>query len=193
MMPMTEENRFHNEIKRQLLHFAFGVIWIVVYLFLGRINTLALLLATIIIGYAIVLQIQRGSFKIFHALVKHVERENESHFPGLPAFLLLFGFLLTIGIFPNPDAVLAGLLVLTFGDSIATIIGKYYGKINLVSNRTLEGTIAGIILATIPLYFFFPWKAAILIATIGMLAEYLPLDDNLGIPIVTAIAATLLL
>lgn len=190
---MTEENRFHNEIKRQLLHFAFGVIWIVVYLFLGRINTLALLLATIIIGYAIVLQIQRGSFKIFHALVKHVERENESHFPGLPAFLLLFGFLLTIGIFPNPDAVLAGLLVLTFGDSIATIIGKYYGKINLVSNRTLEGTIAGIILATIPLYFFFPWKAAILIATIGMLAEYLPLDDNLGIPIVTAIAATLLL
>ena len=190
----SEEMEFKQELTRQGLHFIVGVSCILVFLMAGRILAMILLLAALAIGYFVAHQIKHNSkFQFLHEIIKHVERPHEQHFPGLSAFLFVFGAILAMAIFSSSLVILSALIVLTFGDSIATILGKYYGNIELISDRTLEGTVAGIIVATIALAFFLPLHYAFPIAGIGMLAEYLPIDDNIGIPLIAALTATLLL
>ena len=193
---MTEHGttEFHKELKRQSVHFLAGLFCIAAFILLGKTQSIALFILLLIAGYFFALRIKhRNAHPFLQELLKHTQRSHEEHFPGLPVFLFLAGAILTIGLFSNYYAALSGLIVLTFGDSMATIIGKFFGNIKLVSNRTLEGTIAGIGLSTITLLFLFQAPYAIIIATIGMLAEYLPIDDNIGIPLTAAITATLLL
>jgi dolichol kinase len=194
MLLKNEKTNFRQELTRQGVHFLVGIACILLFLLAGRILSIILLFVALIAGYLIAHQIKHhGHFKFLHEIVKHVERSHEQHFPGLPVFLFLFGAILTMAIFSNFLVIVAALIVLTFGDSIATLLGKYYGNIELVSNRTLEGTVAGIAVSTVALSFFLPLQFAFPIAGIGMLAEYLPIDDNLGIPIVAALTASMLL
>lgn len=190
----SEKTDFRIELNRQAIHFVVGCLCILAFILLGKMLTALLLLLLLVIGYWVMLQIKhKGSFKLLREIIKHVERPNEEHFPALPAFMFLIGALLAILLFPNPLAGLAALIVVTFGDSIATLIGKYYGKIEMITNRTLEGTVVGILIAFIPLAFLFQLEIAFAIAAVGMLAEYLPIEDNIGIPIVAGLTATLLL
>ena len=57
----------------------------------------------------------------------------------------------------------------------------------------MEGTVGGIVVATIPLLLLFPIHVSLITATLGMLAELLPIDDNIGIPHIAAAVLTLLL
>ncbi len=187
------------EIHRQFIHFIGGNIAIALllatqFLQLDKSILVALLIFVFIIAYLVAKRIQHGhQFSFLNSLIKHVTREQEKEdFPAKAAFLLLAGVILTIALFDILPA-MVGLIVLTYGDSVATVVGKYRGKIELVNNRTLEGTLAGIIIATIPLLFIFEPSKAIGIAIVAMLAEYLPIDDNIGIPVVGALAAKLLI
>ena len=56
----------------------------------------------------------------------------------------------------------------------------------------MEGTVGGIIVATIPLLLLFPIHISLITATLGMLAELLPIDDNIGIPHIAATVLTVL-
>ncbi|MBU0635561.1 hypothetical protein KKE06_00885 [Candidatus Micrarchaeota archaeon] len=196
---MTKTPKMQNETKRQIVHYLIGnavILLFVGFLWAGfeRAALISLLILILAIGYVIALYIKKkGSFTLLQEIVKHVERPHEKHFPGKPVFLFLIGAVIALAIFPQALAVLAAFIVLTYGDTIATLVGKYKGRITLVTNRTLEGTIAGIIISSIALAFIFPFSLAIPIATIGMLAEYIPINDNIGIPIVAGFAATLLI
>jgi len=193
------EKNMRKEIHRQFIHFvggnlAIGVLSATLLLGIEKWILVAVLIAAFMIGYLLAKRVQKGhKVTIIHDLIKHVEREEEKKdFPAKPAFLLLAGIIFTIALF-DPLPAIIGIVVLTYGDTVATLIGKYSGKIELISNRTLEGTVAGIIAATIPLLFLLDPSKAIGIAIVGMLAEYLPIDDNIGIPLVGALAAKLLI
>lgn len=185
------------ELKRQVIHFVLGNIAILFFLFAGKTTTVAVGILVLLIGYAIALSVKKGkNIPFANEILKHVERKHEQHVPGQAALLFLAGFILTVAIFTNPWATLAGLIVLTYGDSVATVIGKYFGSFKLVTNRTLEGTLAGIVFSVGMLSLFpaiYPFATAFAIGTVGMLAEYLPIDDNLGIPIIAGLVASVLI
>ncbi len=187
-----------NEIHRQFIHYIGGNAGLAILALsaiykLDKTIPLSIFIALFLIGLFISQKLQKGhSLPLFSALIKHVERPAETQTPGKPALLFLLGAILTTALFEIWPAII-GLIVLTYGDSVSTLIGKYRGRLELVSDRTLEGTLAGILAAIAVLQFIIPQDKAIGIGVIGMLAEYLPVDDNLGIPLVGALAATLLL
>jgi dolichol kinase len=95
-------------------------------------------------------------------------------------------------LFASKEAALAGILALALGDTAAAVVG-IHGKIRLKgvnSKKTLEGSIAMFIVTLMLIYLVSinPLKA-VLAAAVATIVEAapLPLDDNLLIPLFTAI------
>lgn len=104
----------------------------------------------------------------------------------------------------NPMISVVSVAILGFADPIAGIVGRRWGKIQLIHRRTLEGSIAflfvGVLasLAVLSLWHSsFLWWEAIIIAlsasSLATLAELMSrkLDDNLTIPLAAAAGAWL--
>ncbi len=183
------------EIIRQSIHFIFGCLVILLLIGIGAENFLIINIGILAFGYAISTLIKNGvKLPLFSYVVSNAERDLEKQLPGKGALLFFTGTLITSILFYQNFIVLLGaIIVLVFGDSIATLIGKGFGKYRLWSKRTLEGSIAGIIVSFLVLSIIFPHGAALGAAIVGMAMEYLPIDDNLTIPIAAGIALTLLL
>ena len=184
------------EIARQLIHALAGTLFLAMIYFLGVAQTAIISTAILIIGLIFAYLIYHG-FKIplISQIVDFVERDYERHFPGRGAFLFVASLVLACLIFREKMVVLGAMIVLVYGDAVSTLIGKPFGKIK-ITKLTLEGTIAGIIVSFAALSWFFSWQIAVPVAIIGMLAEYLPFDDNFTIPLVSGtviLAITLLL
>jgi len=100
--------------------------------------------------------------------------------------------LLCVVLFTVPIAVTA-LLFLTIGDSAAALVGMKWGRTTLVPGKTLEGTLAclvscciiGIVVPGVP---FIAGITGALVASTVELLGIGTLDDNFGIPILSALA-----
>ncbi len=184
--------REETELKRQIAHLSFGLLYALFYSF-GYIDvwvSCGLLLASILL--AVFLK-RRRSF--IDRIVMIVEREE--HFWNLPLRGLIFfllGTTLTIGFFSFVPA-LAGILILSIADSIGTLYGKYLGvmKIRWNRNKHMEGPVIGGFLATLMLLSFLPLMPALIASYAGAFIDTLnikilgiEIDDNLLIPIITA-------
>ena len=104
------------------------------------------------------------------------------------------GAALTTFIF-NENIAIIGLLVLSTADSAAAIVGIKYGKTQLF-NKSLEGSIAFFITASIIVYFLSPTLfiinlCAVLSATTTELFSTPRFNDNLFIPIITSFTLSL--
>ena len=110
----------------------------------------------------------------------------------------------TILVFRQEIAI-AALVFLSLGDSAAALVGKHFGRIKLVGNRTLAGSLAALnvcLLASLAILWLSPqfsWKltpmtllVGSVVATLSELFD-LPLDDNFRIPIFSALAMELIL
>lgn len=110
--------------------------------------------------------------------------------------------LLSLTYSPLPCAI--GLAALAVGDPLAGLIGRRFGRIRLVHGRTLEGSLAFTLAATLvalPVALLFaptlPWTTALILAAAGglsgALAELssLRVDDNISIPLVASAATAL--
>ncbi|NOT33648.1 MAG: hypothetical protein HOP12_05690 [Candidatus Eisenbacteria bacterium] len=103
---------------------------------------------------------------------------------------LLIAAVLAIEIFPRPIAAAAiGFTVL--GDGVAALVGKAYGRTRIF-NKSVEGAAGGLVACLAWASFlavagFLPWPVVIAGALIASLVELLPipLDDNLGITLVS--------
>ena len=104
---------------------------------------------------------------------------------------------------PLPAAML-GVAVLGFGDPVAAIVGRRFGRTHLRAGRTLEGSPAFVVAASLAsgaaLTLFAPEVAlrgtvAIVAAVFGALAELFSddVDDNLTMPLGAALGAPLVL
>lgn len=108
----------------------------------------------------------------------------------------------------EPIAGAAAVLVLGFGDPVAGLVGRRWGRIKLVNGRSLEGTTAFAATAFVAVFaMFFAWypstpyetafAVCLVAAVVGALTELFSrrIDDNFAIPIVVggAVWATLAL
>lgn len=123
------------------------------------------------------------------------EREDEKKFPGKALIMMVAGALLA-ELFFGAYLAIIGLLVLAFADSAAHIIGKRFGRTEVPWDRSrhIEGRIAGAIISFIILTttLTLPIISLAIISILIMLVESLPmkkigLDDNLVIPVITAV------
>jgi dolichol kinase len=181
------------ELRRKFFHITLGlVLSVLIYFdFLKPWMTISI----IIIGLVISLIYQHFDIPIIHWFLKIFEREKlRKKAPGKGVIYLFAGVLL-ITVFFDKNIVLASLMIWTFGDSISAMIGKHYGKIKhpLNDTRLIEGTIVGIIFASIAASLFVNWIFATIAAIIAMSVESLDIrfyndtiDDNFLVPVISA-------
>ena len=109
------------------------------------------------------------------------------------AFYAVIGALCTILLFDKPVAC-AALLILAFGDTAASVVGRVVAGPRLVGEKTLSGSLAMFATGSLVALPFFPPALAIggtLAATIVELLP-LPVDDNLSVPLAAGLTLTLL-
>tara|TARA_Y100000996_G_C22548607_1_gene652850 strand:- start:1766 stop:2347 length:582 start_codon:yes stop_codon:yes gene_type:complete len=132
--------------------------------------------------------------RIYNFLFKEVTRDFESHRLTGASYVMI-GALIVLSIFESRICIPA-LLIMSFSDSAAAIIGKKYGKTKIF-NKTLEGSLAFLLTSFVIVIFFIPdidftfSIIAIIASTIVELVPKSNLDDNLLIPIVSAFIISL--
>jgi len=183
------------EYNRQIIHLLFGIVFIAIIIFLEKKTAIMAMISIYIIGVLIsIFHSKITPIPILKEFVNATEREHEKKNFGLAALNFTLSIIIcsTIFYFEPKTTLIGSLIVLSFGDSISTIVGKKIGKTKLMG-KTIEGTIAGTAISTIMLSTIMPSiQIALAASIIGMLAEYLPIDDNFTIPIATGITIAIL-
>jgi len=128
------------------------------------------------------------------SVTKSVLREREKGRFALGPVTLGLGALLAIILFP-PQAAAAGIYALAFGDSAATLTGKFLGRIRpaFMAGKSLEGSLACFAVATLACFLVFQdWKIAIATGIVSMVVELFPVRDfdNLLLPLAVGFTAT---
>ena len=142
------------------------------------------------------LRFKSKAIKLFFSLFfDKMLKEHELNGKLTGASWVMISSSMVILLFSKEVAVIS-LVFLSIGDTAAGLFGRNYGKIR-IGNKTLEGFIAGFFSCLIICLFYRPLQFSITAsgAFFGMLFETLPLpfDDNLKIPIASAIAMSILI
>ncbi len=179
------------ETKRQLIHMSGAVFPFYVLsagLGLSVSTFLFLLVAGLIISYGY----KKGvRFPIISKIVDSTEREEViEEFPGRGALGFFFGSLAVLLLFgARIEVACAAIIILALGDSFSTLTGKRFGRHKIFYNpdKSVEGSIGGLVPAFIGAMVFVSPETALLGAFTGMAVESLPLkiDDNITIPVVS--------
>jgi len=181
------------EVKRQLFHIFIGII-IVLLLNFNLINA-TFLFIIFIIGLVLSLSSRKLHIPVIHKLLQVFDRKEDlEKFPGKGAIFYFLGAFLVVFIFPK-DIAMASIMILALGDSISRLVGPYgYLKHPFHSEKFFEGTIAGAIAGFFGALIFVPWMLALAGSVVSMLIEGIDLrikgfkiDDNLSIPLVSAV------
>ena len=131
---------------------------------------------------------RKKEIRLVKKILQIFEREKDiKTFPGRGSFFLVFGAWLALAVFPKP-IVLASVTIMAIGDSLATIIGKYIGRIPLPFNKekSLEGSMIAFLGSVLAASYFVPFPQAMIGGAAAMFIEALPLkiDDNAIIPLI---------
>jgi len=184
---IESENQFSNELKRKSFHFLsagipLGYYWtnydVAIWVIGG------LLAVAIVVEYARFYS--RRANDLFNRFFGTMLREEEAQSYSGATFLLISSFLVVL-LFHRDVAILC-LLFLIFGDGMAAIVGKRFGRTRIF-NKTLEGTLAFAVTA-VTIGFFFtqvPFSIRLTGALVAAVVELLPIrtSDNLRIPILS--------
>ena len=179
------------ELVRKAVHILSGVI-IVLGVQGGIISPLLLGIIILFLGAAIFYNLQAERELLTKIL--SINRAD-ARIPGLDVLFYFIGCWLVLVTFDRTIA-FASILILAFGDSIAHLFSVRFGATQTFLTRTtyLEGTIAGIIAATLAAWLYVPLLAALVASAFAMIVEAGELhisnhhvDDNLTIPIVAAV------
>jgi len=115
-------------------------------------------------------------------------------FVTTPIFFAL-GIMLTLLLFPPPISY-ASIAIFTLGDGFATLFGKIIGRhvVSYNKGKKVEGTLLGILFASLGASVFVNPLKALVGAALGMIAESLPtpVNDNITIPLVAGLTLLLL-
>lgn len=175
------------EYFRQLIH-ASGIFIVFLSWFLNP-TLLILICITIVIFVEILFRIDRyHNIFLISAFLNKCKREDDEK--GFVYFFL--GIIITIYLFQFNMAIAnAAIIIFLFGDSASTIFGKKYGKTHLPLNKrkTVVGTLAFLVVAFVGASTQVPVLPAFFGAFFGALTEaYSPIDDNIPIPLISALA-----
>ena len=186
-----------NEILRKILHIFSSIIPIVYFFFIeGKKTMLFYLSIAIFIAFIIeISRIRLPNFQIiFIRCFGSMLRKKEINGGITGATWMLVSWYTTIFLFPV-DIAVAAMIFLSIGDAIAALVGKSF-PIYKIKNKSVSGTLAGIIMCVISVVFInssLPLLVIIIGATSAMIIEILPIpiNDNLTIPNFSGIAMML--
>lgn len=178
------------ELLRQLIH-ASGVFIVVLSYFL-RPDALIVITIFILLFVLLLFKLdEKYNVPFFSSIFRICNREDDER-----GFIYFFvGIILTIIIFQfNMHVANAAILILLFGDSASTIIGRRWGKhkIPYCPSKTMEGSLAFFVVGLILALTQLPLLPSLFGAFFGALAEvYSPVDDNIPIPLVSGLVMSL--
>lgn len=174
------------ELWRQLIH-ASGVFIVVLSYFIPP-QLLIFLCVAILIFVVMVFRLDHNhNIPLFSTILRVAKRDHDER--GFVYFFI--GIILTLSLFQfNMSIANAAILILLFGDSASTLIGRKFGKIKLPfqSRKTLEGSLAFLVVGLVVSLTQLPLIPALAGALGGTLTEaYSPIDDNIPIPLISAL------
>lgn len=182
----------NREILRQIIH-ASGIFILILGLFLKP-QILILLCIIMVIFAEIIFKLDKyRHIPIFSAILSRCKRRDDERgflyfFIGIILTLLLFSF--------NMAIAYSAIIMLLLGDAASTIIGRKYGLHKLPFNKlkSYEGSLAFFIVGSAGSLLFLPVLPAFFGSAVGMLTEaYSPIDDNITVPVVSAVAITVVI
>jgi len=185
-----------NEIAREIIHVSgFLVPFICMYLLNLQVVSLLILFVTLLYIASELARLRGINLPPFTMMTQRAAIEPEIHeFVTVPIFFAL-GIILSLILFPVPENY-AAIVILTLGDSSATLFGKKFGRMTFPFNKgkKVEGSVFGFLPAFIGALIFVNPKKALVGAFIGMLIEVLPspINDNLTVPIGSGLAMTII-
>lgn len=161
-----------DELERQLIHLFTGIFFIIFVYLTGEeaLWLLLLLLALyLVISFVILKNKLPSSLSTF---LCRWGRPGKQNIPLKGTILLVCGIVLSLVLFPR-EIVCASIAVVGFGDSVATIAGVTLGrhKLPYSEQKTIEGTLAGIIAAFLASMIFVTPAQAFVGSAGGMLLE----------------------
>lgn len=165
----------------------------------------ALGVSSLAAGFVVTCDYLRLQFKFFQKFVlffmkPFMREEEKKSFTGLT--YMLVGFWILILFFPRDVATMSMLFVM-LGDPLASWFGSQYGK-DKIGDKSLQGFIACFAVCTLISFGFLYYSdflserllyAALLAGLIGGIAELIQipkLDDNLSMPVISALLLSLL-
>ncbi|MBT4174222.1 hypothetical protein HOE07_00930 [archaeon] len=181
------------ELRRQLLHMFFGL-FLVAMLYFEIFN---LYWMVGILGAGVVLSelCKRGRVPLASWVMDHFERdENRKAFPGRGPIFFMIGSIIVLWLF-SKDVALASMVILAVGDAVSHIFGKLLSKKKYKYLKSVKGTLIGVGCGILGAFIFVSIIPAVVGGAVSMLFEGLDLglEDNLYIPIVAAIAISLVI
>ena len=179
------------EVRRRALHIGFGVLMVVFFSLLGKegfeYGEALIFISLVITVFFMDQKLKKKKIPIVDFLIEKLERPNIMPIHG--AFWYGVGLLLILSFLNNIKYIYASIVILAFGDGVATLVGRR-GKIRLFhnKNKTLEGSIAFFIASSIASYPFI----GIVALPLSLLCAFFEsinanLDDNLVVPLVCVI------
>ncbi len=126
---------------------------------------------------------------ILNVITKLCVRFNERRRFVLAPVTLSLGVVFSLLLFSKLIACIV-ILIVAFSDSIATIVGRFYGRHQIPYNngKSLEGSLVFFVTAFICAIFFVPLKTALIASFVSCIIETLPIKlDNISIPLGTGL------
>jgi dolichol kinase len=96
---------------------------------------------------------------------------------------------LSLILFPELIACVV-IMIVACADSMATMIGMFYGRVKLPYNRkkSMEGSVAFFLTAFVCAFFYLPLMTALIVSAVSCIIETLPIEfDNITIPLGTGL------
>lgn len=133
---------------------------------------------------------------------KPIMRESEAHQLAGTTYLIT-GVLTVALIFPRPVVALT-LLFLAFADPLASYIGIKYGRDKIFGHKSIQGFMAAFAACVVASFIYLTYQnllldriivVSLLAGLIGAFAELIPIgkmDDNLSLPLMSAIGLSIL-
>lgn len=188
-----------HEIARKFIHLS-SLIYPLLYLFILDRDQMLWLTGGIFVVLFLSELLRRWSktfARVYMRLFGFSLRSHEAQRPVGATYFLL-GVILCIALFEARIAIMA-LCVLVISDTCASLIGLRFGRVRLVSGKSLEGTIAFVVSASLiallgGMVFHLPLMPLLLAAGISGMFELfskpLGVDDNILVPLGFAASAT---
>jgi dolichol kinase len=187
---ITGARRCRDEYPRQLAHLLLGAVAGVLILVLPPGRPAPILAGALLVGFLVADALTGMEIDASRAgrFVGTFVRPGEStgggaNYTGLSVLAALL-------VFPSTAVAVASI---AFGvlDAVSTLAGLRYGRRRLPNGKSLEGALAGALVAIPVLLLFLSPAAAVAAAGIGALAELvLPVNDNLVVPFLLALLVT---
>lgn len=188
------------ELLRKIFHIVSILLLLIPLELFGKFSIALLMALMLIIFFPIsYFRIKNKLTYPFWKLLEYVERkQNWETTPGKQAFSLAVG-LIVVSLFFSEEALKIAIISTAVYDGIATIAGKLFGKHKIpFTKKSIEGTITGIVVNSLILLLILPlWKSifiSVVVALVELTAksEKWYLDDNLLVPIFSAVVYSLI-